>query len=1092
MAPHASAVANAHAPLSRLAALLGIEPGEGLLVGGLSALYCALILGVVFVQTIAFALFIGEFGVASLPYSYLTIAALASLVAFGSLRLAQRISFRASLLINLAFLTVGCLLLWLALNSPAARWALFLLPAWFQTQANLSNLTLWSLANRVLDVRQARRLFGLVGAGSWIANIVGGFVVAPLVAWFGSSQMFLVAALCCAGALWLLWSIVRVRLPADVPARMAAGRARPAAARRALRLAEPLRGYIRLILVYVFLWWLAFFFLDNVFYAQAAAQYPDPDQLAGATGLLLSAIGVVALITSLFLTSLLLQRYGLRATLLAMPAVCGAALGALALLGSLGQTGAPLFWLAAIAKLFNLAWGLSLSLSALVLCYQPVPAEQRAQTQTLAEGIVQPFAIGFAGLSLLGLTKLLGLSSIGLAWVFVVIVLLLLAVIVLIGREYPQVLSSALARRQWGGTAAGPIDQTSLGLLRAALGSPHPAAVIAALDMIARSEPPAAAEALLALLAHPAPEVRRVAFQRAEQLRPPGAAVAVRRALASERDPAVQSAALLALAALAPDQSAPLVARLADPEPLVRRSALAGLLRSASGGAQQQAEAALARLAASAEPAMRSEAAHTLAESGAPRFSGLALALLGDAQLAVRRAALKAAAGLRDPSLAPALVAACAAPGTSHRAVWALAAIGAPALPAIGQAMARPDCSDEQLAALASACARIGSPEATRLLAERLDREGMQARSAILKALSALGYRAQPEVARAQIQAIAARAAWLSATLVELGDAEALQPLRAALEGALRGLRDQLCLWLSFAYDAPAILRARAALADASGLRYTYAIEILDTQLPTDLKRPALAVLEQLPPAERLARLAGFYPQAAATRAIRVHELIGAPEAAWLPAWVRACALFAAGGLPLPECRPAAHAAAADPSPLVAETARWALARLDPSTTESERPMLSTIEKVLFLKTVSIFGRTPEDVLVDVAALLEEVDAPADEVIFRKGDPGDSLYIIVGGKVRVDDGEQLLNYLGERDLFGEMALLDVEPRSASVTTVEPTQLLRLDQAPFYELLDDRPEIGAGLIRVLSQHLRARVRDVASLSAQLRQLGGERA
>ena len=117
MAPHASAVASAHAPpLSRLAALLGVEPGEGLLVGGLSALYCVLILGVVFVQTIAFALFIGEFGVGSLPYSYLTIAALASLVAFGSLRLARRISFRASLLINLAFLTVGCTLLWLALQ----------------------------------------------------------------------------------------------------------------------------------------------------------------------------------------------------------------------------------------------------------------------------------------------------------------------------------------------------------------------------------------------------------------------------------------------------------------------------------------------------------------------------------------------------------------------------------------------------------------------------------------------------------------------------------------------------------------------------------------------------------------------------------------------------------------------------------------------------------------------------------------------------------------------------------------------------------------------------------------------------------------
>jgi CRP-like cAMP-binding protein len=149
--------------------------------------------------------------------------------------------------------------------------------------------------------------------------------------------------------------------------------------------------------------------------------------------------------------------------------------------------------------------------------------------------------------------------------------------------------------------------------------------------------------------------------------------------------------------------------------------------------------------------------------------------------------------------------------------------------------------------------------------------------------------------------------------------------------------------------------------------------------------------------------------------------------------------------------------------------------------------MLSTIEKVLILKTVGVFGRTPDDVLADVAALLEEVDVAAGETIFHKGDPGDSLLIIVAGRVCVNDGERLLNYLGERDVFGEMALLDTEARAASVSAVEPTRLLRLDQSLFYELLAERPEIAIGLIRVLSGHLRARIRDVSDLSAQVEQL-----
>jgi CRP/FNR family transcriptional regulator, cyclic AMP receptor protein len=105
-------------------------------------------------------------------------------------------------------------------------------------------------------------------------------------------------------------------------------------------------------------------------------------------------------------------------------------------------------------------------------------------------------------------------------------------------------------------------------------------------------------------------------------------------------------------------------------------------------------------------------------------------------------------------------------------------------------------------------------------------------------------------------------------------------------------------------------------------------------------------------------------------------------------------------------------------------------------------------------------------------------------VCYAKGELGDSLYIIITGKLRVDDDDHLLNYLDESDVFGEMALLDAEPRVASVTAVEPTHLLRLDQAPFYELIADRPEVAIGLLHVLTRHLRARVRDVTELKARM--------
>lgn len=146
--------------------------------------------------------------------------------------------------------------------------------------------------------------------------------------------------------------------------------------------------------------------------------------------------------------------------------------------------------------------------------------------------------------------------------------------------------------------------------------------------------------------------------------------------------------------------------------------------------------------------------------------------------------------------------------------------------------------------------------------------------------------------------------------------------------------------------------------------------------------------------------------------------------------------------------------------------------------------MLSTIEKVIILKTVGIFAETSDEVLAEVAAVTTETELPAGEKIFEKGDAGDSMYIIASGRVRVHDGDRVINDLVSGNVFGEMAILDPEARSASVTTVEDTQLLRLDQQALYELIDDRPEVARGLLKVLSQHLRNRMRDLAELRDQL--------
>lgn len=140
---------------------------------------------------------------------------------------------------------------------------------------------------------------------------------------------------------------------------------------------------------------------------------------------------------------------------------------------------------------------------------------------------------------------------------------------------------------------------------------------------------------------------------------------------------------------------------------------------------------------------------------------------------------------------------------------------------------------------------------------------------------------------------------------------------------------------------------------------------------------------------------------------------------------------------------------------------------------------MDTAEKAMFLGHVKIFTEVNAEVLFAISKHLEEINLSAGETLFRKGDPGTSLYIITQGKVRVEDPESgtVYNYLRDFDAFGEMALVDTEPRMASVIAVEDTHLLKLERALFLRIMSVEDRVALGVIKVLNQYLRDRTVDM---------------
>ena len=138
------------------------------------------------------------------------------------------------------------------------------------------------------------------------------------------------------------------------------------------------------------------------------------------------------------------------------------------------------------------------------------------------------------------------------------------------------------------------------------------------------------------------------------------------------------------------------------------------------------------------------------------------------------------------------------------------------------------------------------------------------------------------------------------------------------------------------------------------------------------------------------------------------------------------------------------------------------------------------------LRKIYLFSELPEEDLQAVSNLATTRTYPKNTIIISEGDDSDSLYAVLSGKVKVylsdDDGREIIiNIQGEGEYFGELALLDDSPRSASVMTLEETKLAVISKSSFEKCLSNNPQLALHIIRELSSRLRNLTQNVKSLA-----------
>ncbi len=142
---------------------------------------------------------------------------------------------------------------------------------------------------------------------------------------------------------------------------------------------------------------------------------------------------------------------------------------------------------------------------------------------------------------------------------------------------------------------------------------------------------------------------------------------------------------------------------------------------------------------------------------------------------------------------------------------------------------------------------------------------------------------------------------------------------------------------------------------------------------------------------------------------------------------------------------------------------------------------LSTIERVLFLKSAEIFNGIASEDMVPVALVAQEVRFEAGQTFMHQGEPSDCLYVIVDGEVDIQiPGVGTIATRGPKTSVGEMGIVSHQPRSADCVAHTAVTALKIDHDDFWDVLAEKPPLALGIIRTLVQRLDEAVENLRRL------------
>lgn len=946
----------------------------------------------------------------------------------------------------------------------------------------------WTLANVVYDPRQAKRVFGFIGAGATLGGITGS-AISIQAERIGTVNLLLVsAALIVVCALLVAWIVVRER--PDVESVVTADDERGVGATEAFRLLAS-SPYLKTVALII-----AFAAIGAAIVDQQLNMATAESQGQGNTDGITSFLAQVQLYTSMigavvqiWLTSRIQRHLGIGVALLVLPFTLGLT-GALILV-----SGA--IWTTALARVVDTSLRYTLDKTTREILFMPLPGDMKQRAKPFIDVTVDRFAKGFGALLVLVLIKDqlfgfdigFGLSWRQLSWASLTMIGLWVVATVRARREYQAVFRRTLDRRDVAPESLRPAeaDLSTIEILVEAQGDADPRRVTYAIDMLESLDKRHLVSPLL--LNHPAPSVRARALLVME-----AAPDSVRQRwstgverLLKDDAPEVRAAAVRALASVRGEAAIGLMRPLLDDrDPRLAVTAAVALSNSPDASDVDASEATLARLAGDVRPSAavaRRDVARALASIDRPRFHHLLVPLMYDAQREVALEAIRSAGrlGSDDYLFVPPLVSLLRNRLLKGAARQVLVGYGDGVVPALAAFMRDPDEDMWVRRHVAATLAQIPSQQTVDVLVDALRESDGFLRFKVIDALLRLR-ESHPQftVAADRVQPLLVQESNRYFSYLSLhynlvrGERAPTRPLLVrALEEKIARTVDRLYRLLGLLYPWKDISAARWSLEHGESRIKASAAEYLDNLLDSRVRARVMPVLEELPIEEKVRRgnalLKTRIRDAEDSLAQLVHDEDQVVAAAAMllvdrRGWWESFSSDLTHALE--------HRDPRDWS--VFEAASWVLAggRL---TTEERRSRwlepLPAVEIADRLAQLPLFADATVDELFRIARTGRQVRYESGRRIYERDQQGTELPFLLDGRVTLASADDPATVDGVEEIaapaaFGFHEVFEGVPHRTTATAHGIAIVLTLLHDQFLSLLSENTELAQGVFRTL--------------------------